>query len=496
VNVKGNSIDPASTLSVIDWNLNWFGTPDPTLGPGDKALQKKNVGVVLPSLHADLYALEEVCDEQALDSIVATMPGYAVVVGQYGSYSNPTIPGGPDPLITVQKLAFVYNTAKISVVRTDSLLTLGVTNPLDPSTQYYNDWASGRFPYMLTANVTLSDNHGGTNTRTIRFINVHAKANTAPVLTAYNRRADGAHALDSLLKAQYPADNVVILGDFNDDLNTTITAGINPPITSWSAFTITDSALYTFPTQPLSPAGQHSDVNFTSVIDNVILSDSMSKYYLPASATVRSDVATLVTNYGTTTTDHYPVYTQYSFTPPGSQPAQPPLVFTGVKQGSKALLQWTTTQENDTKLFEVQKSINGRLFLPIGLVPAKNSTEETTDYSFVDCLPLPGTNYYRLKEYETLTRSTLSNTVSLTFAPPLKVVILPNPAIGSTNLIVTNADGQYLIQILDGNGAVVRQLNGLPSTGIIPVSLRGLRGIYTVKVTTATDVATAKLLVL
>src|SRR6202000_1252428 len=130
VNVKGNSIDPASTLSVIDWNLNWFGTPDPTLGPTDKALQKKNVGVVLPSLHADLYALEEVCDEQALDSIVATMPGYAVVVGQYGSFSNPTIPGGPDPLITIQKLAFVYNTAKISVLRTDSLLTLGTSNPL------------------------------------------------------------------------------------------------------------------------------------------------------------------------------------------------------------------------------------------------------------------------------------------------------------------------------------------------------------------------------
>ena len=497
VNVKGNSIDPASTLSVIDWNLNWFGTPDPTLGPTDKALQKKNVGTILPSLHADLYALEEVCDEQALDSIVATMPGYAVVVGRYGSYSNPTIPGGPDPLNTVQKLAFVYNTAKISMIRTDSLLTLGVDNPLDPATLYYNDWASGRFPYMLTANVTLSDNHGGTNTRTVRFINVHAKANTSPVLTAYARRADGARALDSLLKAQYPADNVVILGDFNDDLNTTITAGVNPPVTSWSAFTITDSALYTFPTMPLSPAGQHSDVNFTSVIDNVILTDSMSRYYLPASATVRSDVATLVTNYGSTTTDHYPVFTQYSFTPPGSGPAQPPLVFTAVKQENKALLQWTTTQENDTKWFEVQKSLNGRLFLPMGLVPAKNSTDETTDYSFVDVLPLPGTNYYRLKEIESPGVSTLSNTVSLTFSPPLKVIIVPNPAIGSTNLIVSNADGQYVIQIIDGNGSVVKQLTGLPTSPVIPVSLRGLRaGIYTVKVTTAMDVATAKLLVL
>ncbi|HEY4207399.1 MAG TPA: choice-of-anchor J domain-containing protein [Puia sp.] len=496
VDVKGNSIDPASTLSVINWNLNWFGTPDATLGPNDKALQKKNVGTILPSLHADLYALEEVCDEQALDSIVATMPGYAVVVGQYGSFSNPTIPGGPDPLNTVQKLAFVYNTAKISMIRTDSLLTVGVANPSDPSTQYYNDWASGRFPYMLTANVTLSDNHGGTNTRVVRFINVHAKANTSPVLTAYDRRADGARALDSLLKAQYPADNVMILGDFNDDLNTTITAGIDPPVTSWSAFTITDAALYSFPTQPLSPAGQHSDVNFTSVIDNVILSDSMDRYYLPASATVRSDVATLVTNYGSTTTDHYPLFAQYSFTPPGSGPTPPPLVFTAVKQGTRALLQWTTTQDNDTKLFEVQKSTNGRLFLPIGLVPAKNSTRETTDYSFVDPLPLPGTNYYRLKEFESIGKSTLSNTVSLNFTPPLKVVILPNPAIGSTNLIVANADGQYLIQIIDNNGSVVRQLTGLPSAPVIPVGLHGLRGIYTVRVTTATDVATAKLLVL
>jgi len=498
VNVKGNSIDPASTLSVIDWNLNWFGTPDLTLGPTDKALQKKNVGVVLPGLHADLYALEEVCDEQALDSIVATMPGYAVVVGQYGSYSNPTIPGGPDSLITVQKLAFVYNTAKISVVRTDSLLTLGVNNPLDPSTLYYNDWASGRFPYMLTANVTLSDNRGGTNTQTIRFINVHAKANTSPVLTAYSRRADGARALDSLLKAQYPSDNVVILGDFNDDLNTTITAGINPPITSWSAFTITDSALYKFPTQPLSPAGQHSDVNFTSVIDNVIVSDTMSRFYLPNSATVRSDVAALVTGYGTTTTDHYPVFTQYSFTPPGSQPPLPPLVFTAVKQGNTALLKWTTTPDNTAKWFEVQKSLDGKLFLPIGLVAAKssNSTDPTTDYSFVDQLPLPGTDYYRLKQIVSIGNSTLSNTVSLNFTMPLTVTLIPNPAIGFTAAIVTHADGPYIIQVLSSTGNIVKQVSGLPGNPINTIGLGGLRGIYTVKVTTATSTATAKLLVL
>jgi hypothetical protein len=199
------------------------------------------------------------------------------------------------------------------------------------------------------------------------------------------------------------------------------------------------------------------------VIDNVILSDSMNKFCLSASATVRSDVATQVTNYGTTTTDHYPVFTQYSFTPPGSQPTQPPLVFTGVQQGNTALLKWTTTPENDTKLFEVQKSLDGKLFLPIGLVPAKADANTNTNYTFV--------------------------------APPT-VTILPNPAIGFANLIVTHADGPYIIKILDANGTLVKQLSGLPGTPVITVGLIGLRGIYTVKVTTATSAATAKLLVL
>ena len=129
-------------------------------------------------------------------------------------------------------------------------------------------------------------------------------------------RKDGAHALDSLIKANYINDNVVILGDYNDDLNQTITAGITPNTTSWSAFTIDDASLYVFPTKPLSPAGQHSDVNFTSVIDNVIATNSLASLYLPGSATVLSDVGGLVTNYGTTTTDHFPVFSQFSFAPP------------------------------------------------------------------------------------------------------------------------------------------------------------------------------------
>lgn len=494
VNVKGNSIDPASVLNIVDWNLNWFGTPDSTLGPTDKTLQEKNVGQILPGLHADLYALEEVVNQPALDSIVAKMPGYAYVVGQFGSFSNPTI-SDPDPLNTVQKLAFVYNTAKISVVRTDSLLTLGVANAADPSTTYYNDWSSGRFPYMLTANVSLAGPNGTTNTKTVRFINVHAKANTSPILTAYDRRADGAQALDSLLKAQFPNDYVVILGDFNDDLNQTITSGINPPVTSWSAFTMTDSTLYQFPTKPLSPTGQHSDVNFTSVIDNVILNDSMAQFYLPNSATVLSNVANLVTNYGTTTTDHYPVFTQYSFTPPVVPPA-PSLNLTALKKGNAAILNWKTTGINTTTLFAVEKSLDDKLFVPIGLVEAIPNDDSVGTYTFTDPLPLPGTDYYRLRLIDGSRLAGFSDTVSLAFTPPLTIALLPNPAIGFTELIVTHADAAYTVQVLDVNGRIVKQLTGLPSTPLLTIGLAGLRGVYTVQVVTPTQIASQKLVVL
>jgi Lamin Tail Domain/Bacterial Ig-like domain/Secretion system C-terminal sorting domain len=497
--LKGNSIDPASTLSVVDWNLNWFGTPDSTLGPTDKALQEKNVGIILPTLHADLYALQEVVNEPALAAIVATMPGYAYVVGQYGSFSNPTIAGGPDPLNTVQKLAFVYNTAKIKNIRTDSLLTLGVANPADLSTTYYNDWASGRFPYMMTTDVTLSDSKGGTITKQMRFIDIHAKANTAPVVTAYNRRKDGAHALDSLIRANYPTDNLIVLGDFNDDLNQTITAGIIPPTTSYSSFTIDDSSAYIFPTKPLSPAGQHSDVNFTSVIDNVITSDSVAPFYLPGSATVLSDVSGLVSKYGTTTTDHYPVFTQYAFaslTPVPVVPADP-FNFNAVKEAIFSKLTWTFTRDINTKEFVVERSKDGVNFVMIGAELVKGSIGTASDYIFYDLLPVIGKkNNYRLREVGKDGKFIYSKIVVVDFSGKLVIQILPNPAHGSVTITLANAIGPILLQILDLNGRILQQRIVTENDKSVLLNIGGLvPGIYVVRAIGIQAVITQKLMV-
>ena len=498
VSLKGNSIDPSSTLSIVNWNLNWFGTPEVGFGPTDKNLQRQNVRIILPSMKADIYALQEVVDSAGLDAIVATMPGYTYVLNNYGSHSN-TAESGHFALNTIQKLAFVYNTAKVANIHTDSLFSFGVNTSADLTTPYYNAFASGRFPYMLTADVTLSDNNGGTIVKQLRLINIHGKANSgsnpADLLTSYNRRKDGAHYLDSLIKNIYGSDNVILLGDYNDDLDSTITNGIHPRYSSYKEFT-DDSALYIFPTKILSQQGFHSDVNFTgSIIDNVIISKPLAPYYLPNSATILTEVSELVNKYGTTTTDHYPVFTQMSFSPPVPLPVKL-LDFTGARQGQTVKLSWTTTEESNSKEFDIERSPDGAHFLPIGTVAAKGYSQTATAYQFIDQDPLAGANFYRLRQVDLDARSEYSKTVRVQFAKALSLRINPNPTHATLYLTVDNATDVRSIQILDLSGRVVKSI--IPTGAIqgLPVNVAGLaRGVYTVKVVSKDALTTTKLLI-
>lgn len=496
VNVKGNSISPASTLSVVDWNLNWFATPEAGFGPPDKTLQKANVKTILASLHADLFVLEEVVDKSALADIVATMPGYDYVINSYGSHANTFDPTHYD-ISTSQKLAFVFNTTKITNIQTDSLLNnFPVNTALDVNTQYYNNWAGGRYPYMLSADVVLDDNNGGSTTKRVHFINIHAKANTGDLLAAYNSRKAGAFSLDSLVRAGYPStDNFVILGDFNDDLNQTIASGVGTTVSSYSPFTIDHAADYIFPTQILSQQGQHSDVNFTgSVIDNVVVNKSMSSWYLPSSATVLSDVANLVPKYGTTTTDHYPIFSQFSFTPPVALPVTL-LSFTAVRQDAAGKLSWTTTKESNSASFEIERSGDNKTFTAIGSVAAQGTSTTTTNYGFIDAQPLAGSNYYRLKQTDLDGRSTYSKTVVLNFGS-ITLRISPNPVHNTANLFVGGSNEAFSIRIVNLNGQTVKQFLTTPGTANIPIDVSSLaKGVYTVKVISATAMTTQKLLV-
>ncbi|MCG2614203.1 Ig-like domain-containing protein [Terrimonas sp. NA20] len=303
VTLAGTSIDPLTTLEVVNWNIEWFGSP--LEAPANDDLQQQNVKTILENIGADVYALTEIVNEERLAGLVSQMPGYTYVISNYGSHTNTSV-NPPSSLGTAQKLAFIYKTDVLSNVTTTPLLTQGINASSDISNPAYNYWASGRFPFMMSADVTLN-----CVTKNVKFILVHAKANTSPTATSYDRRKRGADSLYYLLNQQFPNDNVIILGDFNDDLDQSITAGFTT--TSWNTF-VADQANFSPLTLPLSLAGKKSTVSYNDIIDHVIVSNEMAGYYMDSTASILNDVTGLVSNYGSTTSDHYPVFTRYRFT--------------------------------------------------------------------------------------------------------------------------------------------------------------------------------------
>ncbi|MEJ7674064.1 MAG: choice-of-anchor J domain-containing protein [Chitinophagaceae bacterium] len=92
VNLKGTSIDPATTLEVVNWNVEWFGST--SFGPTNDNLQEQNAKTILQNIGTDIYGLVEVVDEARLARVVSQMPGYSYIIGNYGSHVNPPDPTG------------------------------------------------------------------------------------------------------------------------------------------------------------------------------------------------------------------------------------------------------------------------------------------------------------------------------------------------------------------------------------------------------------------
>lgn len=284
---------PGDTLKVVNWNLEWFGG---SLGPDDDSLQQENVLKVMLNLNADVYALVEVVSVTRLQNVVLQMPGYNFIVADFCSGGS-----NANSCRSAQKLAFVYRESKVTKIREYGVLRNG------GGPDAYNNWSSGRFPFLMSADITING-----ATQRVEFISVHAKANLPDYIDSYNRRKAGAKELYDSIRVQYPTSNVIVLGDYNDELTKTITTQMAPDTTtSWIAFKA-DQVNFAAVTLPLSLSGQRSTASYPTVIDHVVISKDMNRFYVSGSAKIfRSEVESWITSYSTTTSDHYPVQTKY-----------------------------------------------------------------------------------------------------------------------------------------------------------------------------------------
>ena len=488
--LSGTSFSPAKTLDIVNWNLEWFGSPDTTLGPINKDQQFTNVLKILRSIDADIFSLVEVVDTSRFRRLAEGLGSdYGYVVGNYGTRAvNPANNAFATNITTAQKEGFIYKKSVFTNVTARPFLFTNYNDTLNPSSYYW--WSSGRFPYLMEADVTLEN-----RTRHMVFVLVHAKANTgtdAEKRESYSRRKLGIQNMKDSLDANFSSANIIILGDYNDKLSGTIapTTGADT-VSSYKVFVVdsTDANSYKSLTLPFVNVGTTASGN--AAIDNVIVSNELAPYYLPNSLQIRKDVADLVSTYASTTTDHYPIFSRFYFDPNIVMPVSI-LSFTGTKSGAEALIQWQVSQEINVEKYVIEASADGKTFSSIGSVTATGSRS----YQFTHSKPTDGNNYYRLKSVDKDGKTAYSTIIRLNFGKDWQVTLSPNPAKGVLFLQTTRG-GKISVSLYDATGRKVKQFAALEiaASETKQFSLSSLaKGTYTVEILSGSKRIISKLI--
>jgi hypothetical protein len=317
--LAGSSWPKADTFDIVSYNLEFFGTDvkgsdGVEFGPTDDALQIENVAKVMNKLNADVYVVQEVSDDPSLDLLIQKIningKTFDKSISTSWSYSF----NDPEADFPPQKLVVLYNTQTTTVKSTrvmfkkmyDEVLAGTRTLPNYPGTTPTTNtsssfFSSGRLPYL----VKIETNIGGIK-KEINLIDLHARANSGSDISRYNMRKYDAEVLKDSLDAEYPNSNFMILGDFNDDVKSSVIAG-NP--SSYQKI-VEDTNNYNALTLGISQAGAYSFLSSGGFLDHIVISNELTDQYIPNSIAVydpRNDIA----NYTNTTSDHGPVIARF-----------------------------------------------------------------------------------------------------------------------------------------------------------------------------------------
>lgn len=156
---------------------------------------------------------------------------------------------------------------------------------------------------------------------------------------------------------------------------------------------------------------------------------------------------------------------------------------------------WITTNEQNTAVFNVQRSKDGVNFIGIGSVVARG--DGANSYRFIDKSPANGVNFYRLQIIDKDGTASYSKVVSITFpifTSPFS--IYPNPAKDFATIHFSKAVEKATIAVYDitGKAVITQSLNG--SIKDYKLNTQTLpNGLYVVKVNTETCSYNEKLLI-
>jgi hypothetical protein len=150
-------------------------------------------------------------------------------------------------------------------------------------------------------------------------------------------------------------------------------------------------------------------------------------------------------------------------------------------------LRWSTASEKDNRGFDVEHSLDNSHWQSLGFVPGNGTTAETHQYLFTDKTPVPGVNYYRLRQTDFDGDQEFSPIVVADVHIESPVMdVFPNPSVsGALSVrVLSRQEGEALLEVFDWAGfRVVKQGFALyEGTNVWPLSMETFpKGAYTAR---------------
>ena len=162
------------------------------------------------------------------------------------------------------------------------------------------------------------------------------------------------------------------------------------------------------------------------------------------------------------------------------------LHFSGELMGPQLVkLSWTTSREQNTAYFIVEKSPDDLVFSPMDTVAASGNGRYMVNYAAYDSNPSVPVSYYRLRMVDILGNFTYSPLVVIHNTDSKAPLLFPNPASAVVH-VLQGADPVETIQIYDLTG---RRLQVIQNTGglqELTLPLNNLpRAVYVVEIRTS-----------
>ncbi len=267
--IPGEDVSKDETFDVVTWNIEWFGSA--SNNPEDDSLQFENVKTVITTIDADVYALQEISNENLFNNLVNDLTDYN---GLFADYSQ------------TQNTAYLYKTTTIQR-RNSRLITTGMNQ---------SDWANGRYPFYFQFNATVND-----EVREINMFNIHAKAFSEQA--DYIQRINASEQMKNFLDSNHADDNVIFLGDFNDEISQSTVGNNESPYKNFD-----DDAEYTIVTKSLEESG-YTSFSSSSMIDHIVFTSELKDVYFEG--TERVENTNYIGSYLSTTSDHFPVWVRF-----------------------------------------------------------------------------------------------------------------------------------------------------------------------------------------